>query len=121
MFSTSRKSKIIDILLEQASHEELLAVFQVIKWLLWNYWKKIYTTAVQEILSKEHQLVATVVAILAANDPSNTVLEYINIITAKSHRTSVNLDEHNQSLMYRQGELLYKRSLGRDLEKLLAK
>jgi hypothetical protein len=121
MLSNSKKSKIVDILLEQASHDELLAAFQVIKVLLWKYGKKIYTPALQNTISSQDVLLSSVITVLAMHDQTTSVLDYIALVTAKSNRHSVDLDEDNQSLLYRQGDALYKRSLGRDLEKLLAK
>lgn len=75
----------------------------------------------RELVAKENILMATALQILAEKDATVHLLPYINLIISKSNRNSIDLNEESHSLLYRDGDALYKRSLGRDLQKMLAK
>lgn len=134
MLTTSKKEKILDILWEGTTHDELLMIFWTIKALVVKYGKKIYSEDFIAIVSKQHKMLGAVLEVLGTKDPDNNIQTYIKLIQQKANNHSllvpkdydISTNAHitsneNLWILYRDGDTVYKRYLDRDLQKLLSK
>jgi hypothetical protein len=123
MASLAHKKTLLHILWEQYTPSLLQEGFEVVKYLFGRFAKKIYTSEFTPIFASLPPAVATIVTVLWKFDVCDTkgLQAYISLL--KKQNTG-NIDllqvvEENSSVAYTKGDAMYKRSLGRDLEKLL--